>query len=98
MACFTKGTPTKRRMELFTGAARRSEKRDVTPLAFGLFEGLGKYFEAQGNCDEKFAFAYHSGTVAGVYIGDDPQDTNPFETRRQNDLRCPIHDNFNVHI
>jgi hypothetical protein len=34
-----------------------------------LLKGMRSFFEAEDNCDEKFLFAYHKQTVAGIFIG-----------------------------
>lgn len=36
-----------------------------------LLHGIGDFFEAKDNCDEKFIFAYHQMVVIGAFIGAD---------------------------
>ncbi|KAK0648397.1 hypothetical protein B0T16DRAFT_370797 [Cercophora newfieldiana] len=66
-ACFSQGTPSKQNLAFFTG---KTTEKESTTLA-GTLEALKEYFAAPDNCDEKLIFAYHNGTVAGVFLGAD---------------------------
>lgn len=68
-ACFSNGVPAVRKLELFVGRGSDSDQRGETLQ--GTLGGLQKFFEAPDNCDEQLAFAYHNGTVVGIYVGED---------------------------
>ena len=70
-ACFSSGTTVKAKLDLLTAAEAQAGAAATADNVLGTLKGLRKFFEAQDNCDEKFAFAYHNQTVAGIYIGED---------------------------
>lgn len=73
-ACFSGGIPSKQSLQLFNSLgssdSNPGQRTTMTPSLEKPLEGLDTFFSAKDNCDESFAFAYHNGTIAGLYIGD----------------------------
>jgi hypothetical protein len=65
-ACAFAGTQVKGKVELVASSNGGKGNRVEVD---GVLKGLQKFFDAQDNCDENFAFAYYGKTVASIYIG-----------------------------
>jgi hypothetical protein len=65
-ACASNGTRATDEVQLAKSAENaRGNSSDSAEL----MEGMQSFFAARDNCDERFLFGYHKGTVAGAYIG-----------------------------
>ncbi|KAI4696564.1 uncharacterized protein J4E88_000741 [Alternaria novae-zelandiae] len=66
-ACVLDGIETSHDMQMTTRGDGQERSGDIV----GLLMGMGMYFAARDNCDEKFLFARHKDLAVGVHVGDD---------------------------
>ena len=64
-ACAAAGTEVSAKVEL----AASTEGWEDADGAVSLLRGMGRFFDAEDNCDENFLFGYHQKTVVGIYVG-----------------------------